>query len=58
MSDIEKSEKQGDGLKPVDTTRQASVVDPVFGQISEDGPNYRNACFPLPHPTPQMTDSF
>lgn len=49
MSGIEKTEKQVDDLTPIETTRRGSVsgrppsiVDPVFGQISEDGPNYRS----------------
>lgn len=49
MSAIPENEKQADDLAPVETThpgevtdRRVSVVDAVFGQISEDGPNYRD----------------
>lgn len=26
--------------------RRISVVDDIFGEIKEDGPNYRNVCYP------------
>lgn len=49
MSQSVHSEKDVDEIAPIETThngdietRQESVVDAVFGQISEDGPNYRN----------------
>lgn len=48
------SEKEVEDLSPIETThngevetRRESVVDAVFGQISEDGPNYRNVCILL-----------
>lgn len=49
MSHSIRSEKEVDEIAPVETThngdietRRESVVDAVFGQISKDGPNYRN----------------
>lgn len=29
------------------TGRRTSITDAVFGQIREDGPNYRDVCFAL-----------
>lgn len=47
------SDKEADDLEPMETihngdveTRRGSLVDAVFGQINEDGPNYRSVYTP------------
>lgn len=31
--------------------KDTSTYDAVFGEITEDGPNYRNVCIPLQRPS-------
>lgn len=42
--DPEKHAYPGDDLAPTTTHRRGSITDAVFGEITEDGPNYRAVC--------------
>ena len=42
--DPEKHAYPGDDLAPTTTQRRGSITDAVFGEITEDGPNYRAVC--------------
>lgn len=40
--DRQRSNKADDSLGPVATKDEGVIIDPVFGEIPEDGPNYRS----------------
>ena len=48
-TDAEKQAYDDNGIHPTTsvqhgTQRRVSITDAVFGEISEDGPNYRSVC--------------
>lgn len=61
FSDPEKNAYDDNGIHPTTsgvqpgTARRVSITDAVFGEINEDGPNYRAVC-PQEHSRERVTD--